>query len=395
MIAWRGLYLHFPFCQQKCFYCDFTVAVGRQRRQPDYLAALAAEIRAWSAGVPFPVALESIYLGGGTPSLLSPDELATLLQVVRECLPVAATAEVTLEANPGTVDRAKLAGYRAAGVTRLSLGVQSFNDEQLRVLGRLHTATDARQAVEDARAAGFSNLSLDLLAGIPGQTLRSWRATLQAALALEPEHLSAYTLTIEPATEFGRRLRRGQLQPVSSDLAADLTELTEALLGAAGFQRYEIANYARPGWECRHNLLYWRNEPFLWLGTGAHSSSVVARFGNQPRLTRYLTALDVWGGPELVAPGVPAATGPIAWVEPLSPQTQRQETIMLGLRLSEGLDLATFQQRFGERVEERWARTVRELRELGLLEQTNDRLRLTPRGRLLADDVFVRFLLEG
>jgi oxygen-independent coproporphyrinogen-3 oxidase len=392
-MAALGLYLHIPFCQTKCAYCDFAVVVGRNRRQADYVAALTAEIVGWGAALGRPT-VETIYLGGGTPSLLPPDRIAALLEACRAAFDLVPEAEVSLEANPGTVDRTALREARAAGVTRLSLGVQTFDDSQLRELGRRHSADDARRAVEEARRAGFDNLSLDLLSGVPGQDLASWRRTLGEAIALEPEHLSTYGLTIEPATEFGRRLRRGTLAPIDQDLSADFYEASDADLGAAGYRRYEIANFARPGYECRHNLGYWRNQRFLGLGMGAHSSMVVARFANHGRLNAYLAGMAGWEGPRLTDPAVPEATGPIAWVERLGHATQLAETVILGLRLTDGVDLGEFAARFGERAEERWAETIADLEELGLLRVEGGALRLSARGRLLGDEVFTRFLLE-
>ncbi|MFN8532965.1 MAG: radical SAM family heme chaperone HemW [Dehalococcoidia bacterium] len=387
-----GLYLHIPFCQTKCFYCDFAVVVGRGRRQSDYVAALCAEIVAW--GAVWPAELSTIYFGGGTPSLLSPDQVATVLAACRAAFSLAPDAEISLEANPGTLDRPRLTALRQAGVNRLSLGVQVFDDRQLRNLGRLHTAADARAAVGDARSAGFDNLSLDLMYGLPDQDLTSWNRTLSEAVALAPEHLSTYGLTIEPATQFGRRQRTGELTPVDPDEAADCYEAADALLGAAGYRRYEIANFARPGHECHHNLIYWRNQPFLGLGMGAHSSSVIARFGDHRHLNEYLGGLAGWDGPHFDAPGVPRPGGPIEWVESLDEATQLAETMILGLRLAEGVELDGIARRFGARAEDRWQSEIAELAGLGLLQCEDGRLRLTDRGRLLGDEVFARFLLE-
>ncbi|MCS6800959.1 MAG: radical SAM family heme chaperone HemW [Chloroflexota bacterium] len=388
-----GLYIHLPFCRTKCAYCDFAVVVGRDRRRADYVAALIREMRGWGHALGRP-AVPTIYFGGGTPSLLAPEQIAAILDVCREAFAVAADAEISLEANPSTADRASFRALRDAGVTRLSLGVQSFDDAELRFLGRQHCADDGRRAVEEARAAGFTNLSLDLIYGLPGQELASWQRTLAAAAALAPEHLSVYGLTIEPATELGRQRRRGLLPPPDDDLAAAMYELSDEILGASGYQRYEIANFARPGFACQHNLRYWRNQPFLGVGMGAHSSTVVARFANHRRLNAYLAGMSTWEAPQFAASCIPEAHGPIAWVETLPRETQLAETVILGLRLTDGLDLDAFAARFGERAETRWAATLAELEAAGLATVTAGALRLTPRGRLLADEVFTRFLLE-
>jgi oxygen-independent coproporphyrinogen-3 oxidase len=389
-----GLYLHIPFCEAKCAYCDFAVVVGRGRRQAEYVGALVREIAGWGRALGHPV-VPTIYLGGGTPSLLSPDQADAILAACRAAFDVTPDAEISLEANPSAADRATYRALRETGVTRLSLGIQSFNDAELRFLGRQHTGNDGRRAVEAARAAGFDNLSLDLIYGLPGQELTSWQRSLAAAVTLAPDHLSTYGLTIEPATELGRRQRRGLLAPLDPDLAAEMYEAADEALGAAGYERYEIANFARSGFECQHNLRYWRNLPFLGLGLAAHGSTVVARFGNRQRLNAYLAAMSDWDGPCFVSPGVPAVDGPIAWVEPLDRRTQLVETVILGLRLTAGLDLTAFVDRFGERAELRWATTIAELEALGLLQTGNGALRLTRRGRLLGDEVFARFLLEG
>ncbi|MCS7001567.1 MAG: coproporphyrinogen III oxidase, partial [Dehalococcoidia bacterium] len=275
---------------------------------------------------------------------------------------------------------------------RLSFGAQSFDDARLRELGRTHTADDIRRAVEDARAAGFANIGLDLIHSLPGHDRDEWRATLQAALALETEHLSAYGLTIEPHTVFGWRQRRGLLTPVDPDTSADLSELTAAILTEAGFDHYEIANFARPGYQCRHNLTYWRNEPFLAFGAGAHGSTLVARFANHRVFARYLAAAETWDGPTFAADAVPEATGPIDWVEALSPETQRVETLMLGLRLAEGVDCDRFADRHGVDPRQEWADQIAELMDSGMLTLDGARLRLTAAGRLLADDVVARLI---
>ena len=256
-----ALYLHIPFCRQRCSYCDFNTYTTLSDLQAEYVAALAAEIRQVGAAAPAGrPAVHPIFFGGGTPSLLTPAQLATILGAAHEAFAVDPAAEITLEANPGTVDTAYLAAIRALGVNRLSFGVQSALPGELALLGREHDFAAAVAAVAAARAAGFDNLNLDLIYGLPGQSVADWQRTLDAVLPLNIEHISLYCLTIEPGTPMQRWLHNGTIIPPDADTAADQYEVAGRALAAAGFGHYEISNWARPGRECRHNLVYWRNE---------------------------------------------------------------------------------------------------------------------------------------
>ncbi len=396
----EGLYIHFPFCVSLCPYCDFVVVAGAAARGPSnrieaLLVAVTRELelRAEALDATFGRAgapLRSVYLGGGTPSLMQVEQVAGLLAAVDRWLGIAAEAEVTLEANPGADEIGDLAGFRAAGVNRLSIGAQSMDDAELRRLGRRHRAADVAAAVDAARDAGFGSLSLDLLTDVPGQTSLSWRATLRAALTLEPEHLSVYTLTLDdpdaegltgpdgdhlPLRSGARAWRTRALAEQSDERAAEMELLTDELAAAAGLRRYEIANLARPGRESRHNLLYWHRRPYLALGPGAHASDgALRRTWNTARLDGYIAAL----GQGRLPPG---------GSEVVDAATALAERVILGLRLVEGIDAGLAGEPAITPALE-WASLH------GLAEVAAGRTRLTQQGRLLANEVFVRLLPE-
>jgi oxygen-independent coproporphyrinogen-3 oxidase len=371
----RAVYIHLPFCRRKCGYCSFVSCAGRERDIPAYVDALCRELAAKGSGEKAP----SVFFGGGTPSLLTVAQVSRILATVRRHFTPAGDAEISLEANPATVDEAYLSGLRDAGVNRLSLGVQRFGDGELAVLGRLHTAQEAREAVAAARRAGFDNLNLDLIYGLPGESRAAWRRSLEAAVELGPEHLSLYALTLEPGTPLGRAEDAGEIPAPDPDVAADQYELAEDLLAAAGYEHYEISNWARPGRECRHNLVYWDNGDYLGFGVAAHSSVDGRRFANTSDLDEYLAA----GGP-----------APLAMEERLDETTYRAETVILGLRQGRGIDLAGMSRRLGVDLTEEYRGRFGEMTAAGLLEQVDGRLRLTRRGRLLGNEVFWRLLPE-
>jgi len=374
-----GLYVHIPFCVKKCAYCDFNSYASLEPLFASYVSALAEEMRLLIAGWG-PLRGRTLYVGGGTPTVLPLLLLTDVLAACRANFNVAVGAEVTVEANPGTVDEGYLAGLRAAGVNRISLGVQSFDDGELRLLGRIHNADQAQQAYHQARAAGFRNVNLDLIFGLPGQTVGRWRATLQQALDFGPEHLSLYALTLEEHTPLAGRIARGELPAPDDDLAAEMYELAEAELAHAGYVHYEISNWARPGFECQHNLIYWRNQPYLGLGAGAHSWSAGCRWANVCVPQTYIE--EMTGGHQ-----------PVAEHEVIGTALEMAETAILGLRLvEEGVNLGAFRARFGADFAAVYEREVRELVDLGLLEATPNRVRLTRRGRLLGNQVFQCFL---
>ena len=366
-----GIYLHIPFCARKCGYCDFY-SVTDTGRQDDFQRALTAEIRRrahsdWR--------VDSIYFGGGTPSLLSPPFFQRLLAILNQAFRIQRGVEITLEANPGTVDLDRLAAYRESGINRLNLGVQSFDDARLRFLGRVHSAAQARAAVAAARRAGFDNLGLDLIYGLPDQTAAAWQADLEQALAERPEHLACYALTYAPGTPLMRECRNGGHVPAGEDQIAALFDTTSQVLCAAGFEHYEISNFAAgPQWRSRHNTKYWTRVPYLGFGPSAHSFDAPRRSWNVADLASYIERLDR---------GRLAEEGR----EVLDDAQEMIETVFLGLRRAAGIDLAAFARRFDTRLERRAAATIEPLVEAGYLRLTPKRLAPTVKGMRLHDSI--------
>lgn len=378
-----GIYIHIPFCAHICPYCDFNTYSGQEALIPRYVEAVKRDIERQAAGLPGRIA-ETIFFGGGTPSLLSPEQVAELVDACRAAMPVAPDAEITLEANPNSVDEAYFAGLRAAGVNRLSLGVQTTSRRGLRVLGRQHEAADAEAAFLAARRAGFDNVSLDLIFGWPGQDLDGWRRDLETVLqwgGTGPEHLSLYGLIVEPGTPMADAVARGILAVVDDDAAADLYEAAIEVLERAGFVHYEVANWARTGsLASRHNRIYWRSGDYLGIGAGAHGT-----IGNRRAMSHLL--------PRTYIEAVEAGSDPFSNVEELSPETRMGETMMLGLRLlEEGVSDAEFLARHGVALDDVFGPTLAELAEVGMLQRDPDRVRLTHRGLMLANDVCAKFL---
>ncbi|MBI2195015.1 MAG: radical SAM family heme chaperone HemW [Planctomycetes bacterium] len=317
-----GLYLHIPFCASACSYCDFFKVIGREDAIPEFLEALGREIdlRADRA-----IEADTLYFGGGTPSLLDPDALARILEKIRQSFTVSRDVEITCEANPETVNLDKLAAYRCAGINRLSLGVQSFRDGDLRLMRRAHDARRAIQAVRDARTAGFSNLSFDLISALPGMNLRDWLSNVQHALSLGPDHLSAYALEYHPGTVFTLERDSGRLEPARELIEREMFLAAIEFLQARGYEHYEISNFARPGFASRHNLKYWRHEPYLGFGPSAHSFTGRQRSWNHRSLQRYIADLS-------------SGRMPFAGQEDLTPAQLDLERLLLGLRTREGAE---------------------------------------------------------
>jgi oxygen-independent coproporphyrinogen-3 oxidase len=384
-----GVYLHVPFCERVCPYCDFAVVAARplaaelERR---YLAALLRELQARRA-IFAGRRLASLYFGGGTPSLLRPESVAELVEAVRGAFAGEGPVEVTLEVNPSTLERRRLPGFRAAGVSRLSVGVQSFDDTVLRRLGRAHRAEEARATLAACRETRFEAISLDLIFAAPDQTLASFERDLAEVSDLRPEHVSTYELTIEEGTPFARAAARGRLARPDEELVLAMQEAAETRLRAAGLRRYEISNYARPGFEAVHNRRYWERRPVLGLGVGAFSTDPPvpsAPFGvrraNRRGLAAYLECVEQGRSPE---------AGP---AEQLDAATARGEAIFLGLRAG-GVDAARFEDEFGDPPRTFYRAEIEALAGAGLLEeQGGGDLRLTARGRQLADHVFMHFV---
>jgi oxygen-independent coproporphyrinogen III oxidase len=367
-----GLYVHVPFCARLCPYCDFDTQDRDLHLISPYAEALTAEV----ALLP-PLALHSIFFGGGTPSVLRPEQLGAFLAACRGQFDVPVGCEITAECNPNNVREGRLTGYRAAGVNRISLGVQTMDDATLRLLGRQHTAARVRQAVAAVRAAGFADLSLDLMYGLPDQTVAAWGDTLESALDLRPEHFSCYLLTLEEWTPMGQQVARGELRLPDDDTVAEQYALTRTRLAAAGYRQYEISNWALPGHESRHNLGYWRCEPYLGLGPGAVARIGDVRAKQTPHVGDYLQAIA-------------AGRRLLVEEEHLTPGMAQREAMMLGLRLRAGLDMAAYRRRFGVDLAEVTGPSLDELLSGGFLEWYEDRLRLTDTALLVSNEVLVR-----
>lgn len=392
-LASISLYLHVPFCHTRCHYCDFNTYAGMLGHRETYVDALAQEIRL--AGLRAQLAdgsprrCRTIFFGGGTPSLLSAEQVDTLLQAARQAFAVDDDAEITLEANPGTVEYGRLDELRSAGVNRLSMGAQSFDADLLRWMGRIHSPAEIETAFAAARRAGFDSINLDFIFALPGQSLAIWAETLDRAITLGPEHLSLYSLIVEEGTPLFSWVREGRVVPADDDTAADMYEHAMKRLAMAGYGQYEISNWALPGHECRHNLTYWRNLPYIGLGAGAHSSYAGHRFAEARPIGGY-TARVRASVAEGRVDALPA--GAIVDDEVISPTLEMAETAIVGLRLNAGISRAEFMARFGREFEQVFDERLADVRALGLLETVGDRIRLTEHGRLLGNEVFARLL---
>jgi oxygen-independent coproporphyrinogen-3 oxidase len=381
-----SLYIHIPWCHSKCPYCDFNSYAAASWPEAEYTSAIIAEMRARAADAPMAGArLKTIFFGGGTPSLFSPESIAAMIDAAAGVFGIERDAEITLEANPGTVDAAKLAGMRAAGVNRLSMGAQSFNDDILKFLGRIHCAADTRDAARAAHRAGFERMNLDLIFAVPGQTMACVMRDIAEAAALEPDHISVYNLTFEEGTAFFGDMKRGRIVPLANDEQAAMYAAVREELPRRGYAMYEISNYARPGREARHNLTYWRAESYLGLGAGAHSFALGAagaygrRWWNERNPARYIDLVSGTGRAESGKEEIDAATG-------------AGEFVFLNLRLREGFTLAEFHARFEREFDEAFGARAARLAEDGLLVREGGRVRLSNRGLELGDSVFAEFV---
>jgi putative oxygen-independent coproporphyrinogen III oxidase len=376
-----AVYIHWPFCRSKCPYCDFNSHVRDRVDQARWTRALLADLDHHAELMPYRL-VGSVFFGGGTPSLMAPETVAALLDRVRSRWQVAADAEITLEANPNSAEAARFRAFAAAGVNRLSLGVQAFDPEALRFLGRAHDRGEAIAAIDHARGA-FDRFSFDLIYARPGQSAAAWRSELAEALALAGDHLSVYQLTIEPGTAFATLSRRGDLVATDDETAASLYEATQDQLAAAGLPAYEISNHARPGCECRHNLAYWRCQDYLGIGPGAHGR--LTRAGIK-YATRQRRAPEAW-----LAAVESAGTG-IEDTAPVEPDAIIEELLMMGLRLTEGVRRERLEEALRETVETRFADTLPALLDGGFLTLDRGRLAASPAGRQRLNAVLAALL---
>lgn len=370
------LYIHIPFCVKKCAYCDFLSGPSDEESREKYIELLCAEIDACKGKVE-EYQVSTVFFGGGTPSILYGNQIEKIMSKLREVFVFAKDAEISIEMNPGTVTEEKLAAYKKAGINRLSIGLQSVHDEELKMLGRIHTYDEFLHSYKMAREAGFENINIDLISAIPGQTVESWAKTLQTIVNLQPEHISAYSLIIEEGTPFYEKYGEGSgvdLLP-SEDDEREMYWQTKQILHEAGYERYEISNYAKAGRECRHNIGYWERTPYLGFGIGAASLFEETRYANPSNIEEYRMSFDE----KFKA-------------EKLSTEERMEEFMFLGLRMMRGISKERFAMEFDVNIEEVYGEQIEKLKKLELLEENSDRIYLTEKGIDVSNSVFVEFM---
>ena len=372
-----GLYVHIPFCSSRCSYCDFATGIYQTELAAAYVLALAREIGSSAyAGVD----VDTIYFGGGTPSLLSPAQLDHLLSTLHDTFQIDAAAEITLEINPGSANPEKLRAFRSLGINRASFGAQTFADAELAKLGRSHSAADTLKTFADLRRAGFTNVSFDLIAGLPGQTLEGWRKNIRQALELGPEHLSFYLLEVHSGTPLAEHIRRGIQPEPDDDLAGVMYQWMLEQASAAGYEHYEISNLCRPGFHSRHNVKYWSAEPYYGFGCSAHSyDGQLRRWSNQRDVFKYVEVIQSY-------------ESPVVEEQQLTPTDVRAEALFLGMRLMHGVDMRRYRESFGVDLRDEHGEDLDRFCKAGLLEFDGDLIRLTRNGALLSNEVFAAFV---
>ncbi len=373
-----GLYVHFPFCLRKCLYCDFPSYSGQEHLMDRYLEAMKTEIDNIEAEIENRE-IETIFWGGGTPTLFSGEKLADLLNYIKESFIISQGVEITTEANPETIDEDKLKALKAAGINRLSIGMQAGQDKHIKKLGRVHSLHDVIKSVDSARKVGFKNINLDLMFGLPNQTSDEWMESLSIAVDLGVEHISAYALIIEEGTPFFEMERQGKLNTPSEEVEREMYHKGVEYLTAQGYIQYEISNFAKPGKECRHNLIYWHNEQYIGIGSGAHSSLRGERWSNYSDICQYIDTILQKGRA-------------IEYSQKISKDEQRFETIMMGLRLTKGISKAKFYERFGRDIGYYYRGAIDTLKGQGMLTETPESIYLTPKGLDLQNSVLLYFM---
>ena len=399
-----SLYLHFPFCERKCRYCDFLSGPACAEEREDYIELLCREIRMRASEVTAPkvsdpesrapevtdpeatAPVDTIFIGGGTPSLMTPEQADRLMEAIFSAFHVMDNAEISMEVNPGTADLTKLRTYRSAGINRLSIGVQSFDDADLKLLGRIHTSDQARRIFHMAREAGFSNINLDLMSALPGQNIETWSKTLREAVALQPEHLSAYSLIIEEGTPFAKMFSQKELPALPSEEEdREIYHFTKKFLAENGYRRYEISNYAREGYECRHNCGYWTGHEYLGLGLGASSDLGGMRFKNPDQMSLYRKLIEERNAAALRCEK-----------QEMTKEDRMEEFMYLGLRMTDGVSESEFEERFGTRIEDQYGEVLRRHISQNLIRRLpgdSARLELTEYGLDVANYVMADYLL--
>ena len=393
-MARAGIYVHVPFCRSRCSYCDFATGMYESGAAEIYVRALAGEMRQWRE-IEQPLSVDTIYLGGGTPSLLQSAQIAVILESLRNRFEILDDPEITIEINPASItgnqaglksqpddelSRGKLNAFCALGINRASFGAQTFDDRQLKQLGRTHTATDIPSTFHELRRAGFANINLDLIAGLPGQTLASWKRNLDEALKLRPEHLSLYLLDVHEGTPLADQIKSGMRPEPDEDLAAEMYAAMIEVAGFAGYEHYEISNFCLPGFESRHNTKYWTGEPYYGFGNSAHSfDGARRRWANERDAAKYVSVIERSGSP-------------IVERTYLSESGAQSESLFLGLRLMRGINLLDHRTRFGSDVARAYREDLNRLLDAGLIEIEGDWLRLTNRGAVLSNEVMSVFV---
>lgn len=375
----RGMYIHIPFCHQICHYCDFNKVFFKNQPVDEYIEAIGKELAIMKLeGISFQN-VETVFLGGGTPTSLSKKQLDRLLQIIHQYVDVASLKEFSTEANPDELTYGKLRVLKNGGVNRLSIGVQSFDAKLLKEIGRTHGPADVKRVIEDARKAEFDNISIDLIYGLPNQTKEQWHDTLNKATDLDLKHYSGYSLIVEPKTVFYNLMNKGKLPLPGEDLETEMFEMLIEHMEKNGRKRYEVSNFAIPGFESTHNLLYWDNTTYAGIGAGAHGYMSRTRYSNIGPVKRYIEKVE-------------QGERPIQNTHRVTKEESMEEEMFLGLRKTEGVSASFFHQKFGQSLEEVYGKTLQSLKEDGLVEQSGDFMRLTHRGLFRGNDVFQQFL---
>ncbi|MCX7710426.1 MAG: radical SAM family heme chaperone HemW [Clostridia bacterium] len=373
-----GLYIHIPYCKSKCHYCDFNSFPGKEESIPGYFDALVREVELYAETLK-EIQVKTIFIGGGTPSLVEPKYIYHLMRAVQQNLNIVKNAEISIETNPGTLTYEKLLAYKTMGINRLSIGLQACQDRLLRKLGRIHKMDEFVENYEIARKVGFKNINIDLIFGIPSQTMKDWGETLRNVIGLNPEHLSCYSLKIEEETKFGKMYDVGELIPVEDELDREMYEFTAETLKKNGYKHYEISNFAKEGFECRHNLIYWHGEEYMGIGAGAHSYYKKNRYNNLYNIEAYISQIEKKELPQENHQFIDAAE-------------EMSEAMILGLRLIQGVHVKQFKEKFHRDLFEVYGEQINKLMKKGLLFMEDDHVKLTLVGLDLANDVFMEFI---
>jgi oxygen-independent coproporphyrinogen-3 oxidase len=373
-----GIYIHIPFCRAKCFYCDFNSFACRDELVPAYFNALKKEILLYSEKLKG-FSIKSVFIGGGTPSAVDEHYIYEVISLLDSEFSLDERVEISIETNPGTLTKEKLELYKAVGINRLSIGLQAWQDQILKSLGRIHTAKEFEQNITLAKKIGFNNINVDLIFGIPGQTLEDWIETLKHVVALEPQHLSCYSLKIEEGTVFGNSLEKGELVPIEDEIDREMYSFCKDYLSIKGYKHYEISNFAKPGLECRHNMVYWKAEEYVGLGAGAHSYFKGLRFNNISDIESYIDGIYY---NKVITENI----------EVINSKESMAEFMLLGLRLIDGVCMEEFKSRFNEEIYNIYGNQIGKMQEKGFLIVRDGKIALSTIGLDYANQVFMEFI---